>query len=96
MKSLKHLHDLILTQVTLDWVKGTIQIILSNDYSQQTTSISGEDVTAFEYSRKHPWGPSPCVNEVHIEVGAGFATLKIEMQSGDLLVGTGARFAVSQ
>ena len=44
-----------------------------------------EDTIRFDVTRHFPWGKSVSINEVVYEQGVEYQTIKIEMQSGDIL-----------
>jgi hypothetical protein len=96
MNLLHELHDKTLARIELDWGNGTMCVSFLNDYTHEVTRILCEGLTSLSYDRKHPWGKSVCVNKVDIDQRAEDATLTIEMQSGDLIVGNGASFLVSK
>jgi len=82
------LHDALLLHVSLDWSKGTAIFQFRAVSGSTIAVLSG--CTEMNLPRREPWGPSESVNSVEVgQPESGGILLRIEMQSGDLLVTNG-------
>ena len=94
MKKYSEFHDSILSKIELNWESGELSIKFGDELtgSRPIVVLLGHNVSSFQYERKFPWGPSVSVNHVKaIEIDGGIK-LEIEMQSGDVITATIARF----
>lgn len=82
-----HLHDAVVSEMTLDWRAGVLRISVHafpaglNEPAQELTLI-WRGLTRFTADRRFPWGPSNSVNSARFTAPSLYA---IEMQSGDEL-----------
>lgn len=95
MTPTQRLHDATLKKIELDWAAGsfTAFFILGDD--KQEVLLVGEGITSVLYDRRFPWGRSVSVNKCDIDERAAGATVKLEMQSGDILIAKGESFTVA-
>jgi hypothetical protein len=89
------LHDATLKRIDLDWAAGSFTAVFVIGADKHEVQLVGKGVTSFAYERRFPWGRSVSVNKCDIDEGAGGDTVKIEMQSGDTLIGKGESFTFS-
>lgn len=85
------LHDSILKSINFNCQAKQILIFIEpNDLYFENTSlitIFGNGVKFIEINSKEPWGESVFINEiVYDDSNSSIAKLKIEMQSGDLVL----------
>jgi hypothetical protein len=84
----EQLHDALLESVRLSWEEGTATLSLTlPSPPSRRAEVVVRDLAAAFCPREQPWGRSIYVNKVALEraVSGGVSTLKIEMQSGDVL-----------
>lgn len=84
------LHDAVLREVSIMWGNDHVMIsIAPNDrYMKDVSSfiIFGFDFTSVRCPKENPWGPSDFIDgATHDTNEDGPETLKIKMQSGDVI-----------
>ena len=90
--SLPEMHDWTLLSAEFDWASATLTVRFCWDSQAPVLTLSG--VTHLEIPSYRPWGPSVSVNRaewVH-GIGSEIHTLRVEMQSGDVITADAAAF----
>ncbi len=79
------MHDWTLESIHFDWVSGVAELRLKSPKGQEALTASGLQV--LKASRYSPWGPSASINVADGSKlsDSGLQTLRIEMQSGDVV-----------
>jgi hypothetical protein len=86
------MHDWTLLSVQCDWKTGRTTLCFKT--SGRSVSLVADGVVDLHLPRQHDWGPSISVNEVTgpSPAPSGLQQLKIEMQSGDVILIVAASF----
>jgi hypothetical protein len=81
------LHDAVLVSLDVKWSAGNVTLCFQS-YDPPSFSIVAEDFDSLQCPRRCPWGTSIYVNEADLcqELAQGRKRLRIEMQSGDVIV----------
>lgn len=89
------MHDWTLVSMTFDWQAASVTLCLRNP-SSETVSLVAENVVNLSMPRRDEWGRSASVNEVAGPAlrSDGTQTLRIEMQSGDVIEITADSFVL--
>lgn len=86
MIALGELHDATLWDIRVDWPNAelacTFRVQIGNT---RLVQLLGSQLTHLVCPKMHPWGESISVNEVSVSDVASERTLRIEMQSGDVI-----------
>ena len=86
MITLNDLHDATLLHLQVDWRNAELRCTFRVQIdSTRTVELLGDQLTHLACSRTNPWGESVSVNEIDVYGSTQERTLKIEMQSGDLI-----------
>jgi len=88
------MHDWSLVSIHFDWVSAFAELILKSPSGQETITARG--LQYLKASRSSPWGPSASINVVDDPKlsDGGLQTLRIEMQSGDIVALTAEFFTL--
>jgi hypothetical protein len=91
---MESLHDWLLDSIQLDWGAAIVKLHLQ---WQGAHVLTAEGVTDLQVPHAYPWGPSQSVLEHDgpIDVGNGVQSLKVQMQSGDLITISGRSFILT-
>jgi hypothetical protein len=91
------LHDAILRSIMISWPDREcvlrLDIFYTNDEAARPGTLTFSGLTAADLPHQSPWGDSAFVNACHVERPG---RLRVEMQSGDVLVFEASAFALSQ
>lgn len=89
------MHDWTLVSLTFDWQGASVTLSLRNPNSE-TVSLVAENVVNLSMPKRDEWGRSVSVNEVAGPTlqSDGTQTLRIEMQSGDIIEITAGSFVL--
>ena len=89
------MHDWTLVSLTFDWQGASATLSLRNP-SSETVSLVAENVVNLLMPKRDEWGRSVSVNEVAGPTlqSDGTQTLRIEMQSGDVIEITAGSFVL--
>ncbi len=84
------LHDAVLYDTLGDWGKGRVENRLGlTESARRKVSVIADGFIELNGPHRYPWGKSVYVNEAHPppkELEEDAFVLKLEMQSGDLIV----------
>jgi hypothetical protein len=96
MIALNQLHDATLDRIEVFWRIGELTLHLRAfiDNKDANLEIKGQGLTALTMPRLQPWGPSDFINRVEAEEFEGGHRLQIEMQSGDVIEASVARYSL--
>ena len=88
-------HDSTLVRVTVDW-EAALGRITFDCWENRLVSIVAYGMTICSVERRQPWGPSVSVNDVYgpDTTPTGELSLRIEMQSGDIVQLIAKRFEI--
>lgn len=89
------MHDWTLISLTFDWKGASVTVSLRNPHSE-TVSLVAENVVHLSIPKRDEWGRTVSVNAVAGPTlqSDGTETLRIEMQSGDVIEITAGSFVL--
>lgn len=81
------MHDWTLLDVRIDWAAKSVELVVLDEHSSRR-SIRFMGLCEISADRREHWGPSKSINEVSWMglQGNGGVCLKIEMQSGGMII----------
>lgn len=86
MISFSDLHDATLLDIHVDWQRAELRCTFRVQIGKiKLVELLGNKLTYLVCPRANPWGESVSVNEIMVCDHNPGHTLKIEMQSGDLI-----------
>jgi hypothetical protein len=80
------LHDATLLSINFDWTSGTGSIKMRIfDEEQKEVEIICKGFSNLKCTRTFPWGRSNSINEVKLANSDADQSLRVEIQSGDVI-----------